>query len=67
MPENKALLFSLIDDDMKKYSQRLFSAAASAGKAGPSAIENKPPVVKPTWPVLSAYIRGGRLVAARAP
>ena len=67
MPENKALLFSLIDDDMKKYSQRLFSAAASAGKTGPSAIENKPPVVKPTWPVLSAYIRGGRLVAARAP
>ena len=51
---------------MKEYSQRLISEAASAGKAGPPAIEKMPPVVKSTWPALSAYIRGGELMAARA-
>ena len=41
LPGNKALLSSLIDEDMKEYSQRLFSAATSAGKAGLPAIENQ--------------------------
>ena len=42
LPENKALLSSLIDKDMKEYAQRLFSAAASAGKAGPGDREHAP-------------------------
>ena len=67
LPENKALSCSLIDEDMKEYSQRLFSTSASAGKSGPPAIENMPPVVKPIWPALSAYIRCGELMAERTP
>ena len=45
----------------------MFGAKASARKSGPPAIENMPPAVKTIWPALSAYIRGGGLMAAKAP
>ena len=46
-PKNKALPSSLVDENITKYAQCLFAAAASAGKAGPPAIENTPPDMKP--------------------
>lgn len=39
LPENKVLLFKLIDEDLKDYSQRLFAAAVSTDAVGPPAIE----------------------------
>ena len=59
MPENKALMATLIDADMKEYCQRLFSAAVDVAKGPPPMIENMPGVVYPTWPALTNYIRGG--------
>ena len=38
LPENEALLSSLIVKDMKQYSQQILAGAASAGKTGPTAI-----------------------------
>ena len=51
LPENKALMATLIDADMKRYCQRLFAAAAAVAKGPPPGIENMPGVVFPTWPV----------------
>ena len=57
--ENKVLLSKLIDEYLKDHSPSgCVAAALSAAKVGPPAIENKPPVVTPTWPTLS-YIKGG--------
>ena len=66
LPENKALMATLVDADMKEYCQRLFTAAVAVAKAAPPAIENMPGVVVPTWPALTNYIRGGGLLGAAA-
>ena len=66
VPANKALLATLIDEDLKMYSQRLFAAAVSVAKTPPPAIENMPGVVVPTWPALSHHIHGGGLMGAKA-
>ena len=64
--ENKVLLSKLIDEYLKDHSPSgCVAAALSAAKVGPPAIENKPPVVTPTWPTLS-YIKGGGVTVARA-
>ena len=47
-PANKALLATLNDEDLKRYSQRLFAAAVSVVKTTPAMIENMPDVVGPT-------------------
>ena len=44
----KALLATLIDEDLKEHSQRLFAAAVSVEKTGKPAIKNMPGVVVPT-------------------
>eukprot|EP00904_Undaria_pinnatifida_P006372 jgi/Undpi1/2865/HiC_scaffold_14.g06242.m1 len=66
LPENKALMATLIDADMKEYCQRLFAAAVAVAKRPPPVIENMPGVVFPTWPALTNYIRGGGLLGAAA-
>ena len=66
LPENKALIATLIDADMKEYSQRLFTEAVAAAKGPPPVIENMPGVVFPTWPALTNNIRGGGLLGAAA-
>ena len=66
LPENNALMATLIDADMKEYCQRLFAAAVPVAKDLPPGIENMPGVVFPTWPALTNYIRGGGLLCAAA-
>ena len=57
VPENKTLLATLIDQDMKRYSQRLFAAVVAVAKSRWPMFENIPTVVIPTCPSLSPYIR----------
>eukprot|EP00904_Undaria_pinnatifida_P011933 jgi/Undpi1/7870/HiC_scaffold_23.g10342.m1 len=66
LPENKALMATLIDADVKEYCQRLFAAAVAVAQGPPPVIENMPGVVFPTWPALTNSIRGGGLLGAAA-
>lgn len=67
LSEYEALLASLIVEGMQEYLQRLFAATVSVASTGPPAIENMPPVVKPTWPTLRSYILGRGLMTVGAP
>ena len=66
LPENKALMATVIDADMKEYRQRLFAAAVAVAKGPPPVIENMQGVEFPTWLAWTNYIWGGRLLGAAA-
>ena len=59
LPENKALMATLIDAGMKEHCLRLLDAAVAVAKGPPPVIENLPGVVFPMWPALTNYIWGG--------
>ena len=56
LPENKAIMATLIDADMNEYCQRLFAAAVAVAKGPPPVIENMPGMVFPTWQALTDNI-----------
>lgn len=53
VPSGKALLPTLIDENLKECSQRLFAEAVAVAKTGLPVIGSMSPAMFPTWSALS--------------